>query len=133
MVEHPHLATRAWVLNNVLVCTSSGCRTQNTATNVDLTPFARLANNQTLTGVNTFRNTVAVQNTSGSANILVADAASGKVGIGLAPAGNGASLQVAGSVNATGGFSVNGVAGGSVVCGPTELLEQAVIQGRDRD
>jgi hypothetical protein len=82
--------------------------------------LAKVNGNNVFSGNNTFAGTVLAQNASdstaafqiqnqaGSSNLLVADTANSKIGIGLMPSSGGAALQVSGNVNVTGGFTIGG-------------------------
>lgn len=73
-----------------------------------------LTNVALLNGQNTFRPTTdsttvfQIQNAAGTSSLLVVDTTNTKVGIGLAPSAGGATLQVAGNVDVTGQFTING-------------------------
>ena len=54
-------------------------------------------------------NAFEIQNHAGNSNLLIADTTNSKIGIGLAPASGGASLQVSGVINASGSLSIGGV------------------------
>ncbi|MBX4188801.1 hypothetical protein KW792_01745, partial [Candidatus Saccharibacteria bacterium] len=127
-------------LGGVLVCTSAGCTNQS----VDLSGLARLASSNTFTGINRFTSGGNVFNGDGS-GLSALDAGNVSSGtlsdsrlsgnVALANGNNNftgsnsfsAQIQAGGGIDAS-AYSVNGTPGGSFTCGPTQLLQQAVIQ-----
>ncbi|MEX2014612.1 MAG: hypothetical protein WD885_01635, partial [Candidatus Saccharimonadales bacterium] len=69
---------------------------------------------QTFSGSQIFQNAadsilaLQIQDASGTSNLFVADTSNSKIGIGLAPAATGAILQVAGDIDITGQYKING-------------------------
>jgi len=107
------LSSQGLTIGGVLVCTANGCVSSNSPPPTPSSPTIDVANlmylntNQTITGAKTFSSA-----STFNANVTV-----------------NAPLQVAGNVNSTVGFSVNGTAGANFSCPAGQLLQQAVISG----
>jgi hypothetical protein len=131
-------------LGGQLICTSAGCKSIDQIAGLDTTTLAKLKSNQTFSGANTFSSGSNVFNGNGAglASLNASNISGGTLGDGRL-SGNVAlkgsnnfftgsntfnnQLQAAGGINSI-GYSINGTPGTTLSCGPSELLQQGIIQ-----